>query len=546
MHYKLQKQNQIKYMQCFSQQRSSKKIPLEKNTKNIEYNNYMNYQNKNKKNFIPIRPESMPNISKKSRTVNEKMDNKLDYNKEEDYLNENLALLHILWEDLGISLDYRILFENHVKKLNDNERKDVINLEKHNLKNFREILLKLNKEIRKREKNIKNLIKLSKSIEISCNEEKIIPEESLKDVVNLIKSLRLNAVNIINNFFEADHKAFYYLNSGKLNISKMNKFYSYNPTYLYKMENDLKFLEKSILNRYIEFQNNEFDAFLTNCAHNDSPKSKKIVIPISNDLMKHIKNCRYLLLQETLSTSPKKNFFKNTFSIDNTIMRKNLSPFNDKNFENNFYRISNQPSIKTPTKSKIKNIMNMSQKLHKYKIILGKGYNNIFLKSKDRNFATPKDNQTIIKSKINTFMENCNNLKKINNRNSLCSRIKIEHDEIKLMTKEEFLKSLERYKNLYAGKIPEENKRKNLDGNDTNHSMNKNIEEKKIKSLIESNRLKLENEDYKKFREEENIKDKKDYKEPKEYEIKLKNKNEKKEEQKKRKRIIIERYEENH
>ena len=52
------------------------------------------------------------------------------------------------------------------------------------------------------------------------------------------------------------------------------------------------------------------------------------------------------------------------------------------------------------------------------------------------------------------------------------------------MTKEEFLKSLERYKNISMGNNFEENKIRKFNGNDQDDYMKKIIEEEKMKNII--------------------------------------------------------------
>ena len=516
--------------------------------KNSEHKYYMSDKNTKKKSSV-IRPESLPNIVKKGELTNDNTKNKLNNDMREEKLNDELGLLQVLWDDLGITLDYRILFENHVKGLDDYECKDVIDLEKNNLKKFREALLKLSKEIRKREKNLQKLINLDESIENSCNEGKIISDSNLNEVVILIKSLRLNAVNVVNYYFDVNQKASSYLNSGKIDISKINKLYSYSPNYIYKMKEDLKFLKNSILNRFFELQNTEINAFLTNCASNKNTKSNKIVIPISDDLMKEIKNCRYLLLQEILSTNPEKNFTKNdTFYMGKNNFRK-LRSVNDKNFKNNFDHISSHPNTRKLDKLKNDNILNLSQTLHKYKLMLGKDYNKMFFNSKIRNLVIERNAQININYQFTNFINDSNTLKKNSYRKSLVNKIKVEHDEIESMTKEEFLKSLERYKNISMGNNFEENKIRNFNGNDQDDYMKKIIEEEKMKNIIESKkRLKLENENNRKFQEDEIAKDKNVNQKLTDLEIKsnkIKNKDEKTSDQEKGKGIKVERDENN-
>ena len=101
----------------------------------------------------------------------------------------------------------------------------------------------------------------------------------LQKVISLIKSLRLNAINIVTRFINVKQSSAYYSKSGKWDVTKIRPDYSYDPKYLFKMKNDLLFLKNSKLSLYIEMNNSELDAFLTNCA------------PSSNEINNRIKIC---------------------------------------------------------------------------------------------------------------------------------------------------------------------------------------------------------------------------------------------------------------
>lgn len=110
----------------------------------------------------------------------------------------------------------------------------------------------------------------------------------------------------------------YYSNSGKFDTRKIHPDYSYDPQYLFKMKEDLLFLRNSTLKTFIEMNNSEIDAFLTNCAPtlNKINSSKKIKIPISDDVMKSITEARYALLQETVLANVDKDETNNARSTN--------------------------------------------------------------------------------------------------------------------------------------------------------------------------------------------------------------------------------------
>ena len=72
------------------------------------------------KNFMI--PKYLPNINNYMR---------------EDALEEELGLLQISWNELGITPEYRNVFMNILEEASDNERQNIITQEKNNMKKFR-------------------------------------------------------------------------------------------------------------------------------------------------------------------------------------------------------------------------------------------------------------------------------------------------------------------------------------------------------------------------------------------------------------------------
>ena len=64
-----------------------------------------------------------------------------------------------MWKDLGITDNYKRIFDKHIKSLSDLEKDKVLFNEKNDLKNFGDALLKFKKEIRIRKNNINSFKK---------------------------------------------------------------------------------------------------------------------------------------------------------------------------------------------------------------------------------------------------------------------------------------------------------------------------------------------------------------------------------------------------
>ena len=332
------------------------------------------------RNFIP--PESLPNI---------KFNNYAD-----DQLSEELSILKNSWDDLGVTNEYRKLFMNHLKQVNEYEKIDIIKQEKNNLKRFRDALLKLKKEITIREDNLLKLKNLNKELgKLNYNEDDTNSRNNiLQNVIVVIKALRMNAINIVSKIIKVNQLSAYYSNSGKWDVTRIKPDYSYDPKYLTKMKDDLVFLRNSTLSNYIEMNNTEIDAFLTNCAPvPNKANSDKIKIPIADDIMKLINESRYSLLQESVISSVEedRNYKMKRSDILEGNYKRGSSMNKIRYLEEEKYKMNN-PNFKINVSnaynnSKVKNNYNpypksMSRYLLELKNINGKNrYNHLFYKN---------------------------------------------------------------------------------------------------------------------------------------------------------------------
>ena len=114
---------------------------------------------------------------------------------------EELAIIKSLWDDLGIYEDYQDEFKNYIKQITNEEKKnEILNLEKSELRKYREALLKLSAEISNRESNVIKLKKLCKELdkyELDKNTNNL-PSDIFENIQKNIKYYRINTVNVIN------------------------------------------------------------------------------------------------------------------------------------------------------------------------------------------------------------------------------------------------------------------------------------------------------------------------------------------------------------
>ena len=431
-------------------------------------------------NFIS--PNYFPNFENYPQTNN--------YIKEEGF-EEEMSLLQIAWNELGVTPEYRQVFINILKEANETEKNNIFIEEKNNMKKFRDSLLNLKKEIENREKNLAQLKKFNYLVQsiITNGEEVNSINQILQNVISLIKNLRINAVNIVKKIIKVNHIISYSTNSGKFNFIKIKPEYSYDPRYLFKMKEDLKFLKNSALSTFIEMNNSSIDPFLTNCApSNKGAKSSKIVIPISDDIMKLIIQSRYELLQETVLDNIEKNdknngLITNTKSMDffefNSFYKKKNrgNPLN--NFEKEKFRLKLGSGFRSNNQNKFKDKFihstrgqNISRYLYNLKNSGKINYDNYFYVKRNNSPLVNKKRFSGNKLKNNNINKN--------------SKIIIMHEEIESLKHDQFMKRLGSIQNLDNSYENNKETEKNIE----KEILNENIEDLKNEILELKTRLK--------------------------------------------------------
>ena len=358
------------------------KVKLSKLNKNISFLPKLLQENKNKNKNPFIRSSSDVMVNKYQ--IDAKLKSKKNEKEKDDY-KEEILIIKNLWEELGITNEYQIQFNNFLQ--NKNLRKIMFFQEKEKLQKFRNSLMKFRKEILARENNIESIIKIIKILENQKMQENI-----LNEIINIIKSLRLNAINIVFYLMKIRELAFYYYFQGKWDLTKIKRDYLYKNNYLLKMKDDLSFLNNSILKNYIEMNNITTDAFLTNCSqryNNTNNNENKIIIPITEELGKLIEQCQFIIIEDELLNNIYNNNYSSQFlSRPNTgkiKIRKNIS-LNKGQLQHNYNKYNylknkdlNNSLVRYPQSSY--NSINLSKTIYQLKNDNPSNYNNLFMNS---------------------------------------------------------------------------------------------------------------------------------------------------------------------
>ncbi len=318
---------------------SNYQINALKNAKKINFTD--NYSNENNyQSFLP-----------QIKTSN----NKLEETNNEDKIINEFKLIQILWDDLGVSNEYKKKFENFISNHNKEEIIQYLNFEKSNLKKYKETIIKLSKEIINRENNIKNLKEIDELIGKTYRKEnKKLNESIMKNIEKIINLLRITSVNIISYMNKIHEISSYKIINGKYILNKMKKEFLYDKNYLNKMIFDIEFIKYSNLIIYFDIlPNAQIDTFFTFFNNN---------FPIGKDLLKAIFQAQYILMENNILNeidNEKKIIFSNN-KFFNSLKRNNSFNSKIKNkFNNSFVEekqnksIINQKSLKNLNKKNL-------------------------------------------------------------------------------------------------------------------------------------------------------------------------------------------------
>ena len=414
----------------------------------------------------PIDPSKLPQIHS-SRQLSRKDTN-------EELFNEELSLIQNMWDDLGVCAPYRNVFESHARTLNEVERKEFFAFENASLKRFRDNLLKLSKEISNREKAIEKLKKFDEIVSTTFPDGNDKLDESfMNDIIQVIKAIRIHSINIVNHITKIREISSYNQTKGKINIDKINKAYLFDRNYLIKMKFDVDFFKQSPIRKYFEIKNVELDTFLLNISSSqNSSDPNKLTIPMTEDIMKAIRQCQFIITQDMLfyqAQSEQKEIEMNS-STNSFYNRRGLFVSGNGRAMSSYSNKRQKEMYKFGTPS---NQMNMSVTLHKLRN--SPNYNRLFLnknsekkKGVDSGYAGGRYEER--KSRPESEY-----------------RIKIEREEVPSMTREQLLKKIEDYE------------KKNIDEDMPSNSMSRDLEEENRKK----EELKRQEEEERKKREEE-------------------------------------------
>lgn len=363
-------------------------------------------------------------------------------------LSEIEEYLELLWKQLGVKDSYINIFNSQKNNFSSSEElTDFLILEIENLKKFEDVLIKLNKEIESREKNICSIKDLCEKINKS-EEDENADKKLMNDFFNSIISYRVHSIKVVEYYLLFKEKIIQGNIREKFDEEFIKKKYGLikeGLNYLIKMKTDMSFIinNSKIYNNKDNidiFKSFKGDPFLC-CLYS--------VIPVSREYKQRIKYCHYYIIQETINENITKENSVNILNNNKRLSNSNLSDINEyKNYKkkklepivnHNHYKEKNGINIPNQTEINKNKDFNMNEVDYtkKYnKSVINNNTNNLkeyelnkIKNKKNSNFDYQDDDLVNLKHiDTNNDYDNKMNLNKIQINNNDIEKQKYEDD----------------------------------------------------------------------------------------------------------------------
>ena len=359
---------------------------------NSKKNNLINSKSKNKSNnelgYKGIILNKKSNITKNNIGINNYATKKnrilcINYNKSSNNSNiiDNNNFIHFMnnlpeeynknsvfseiknyWNKLKVTYIYQEMFITLTKHYDD--KKYIFNYELQNLKNIYNLLNKLNSDVKKRNEII-DKIKLYNNNNINI--------KNLEESKAILINLRNITIEIVLDYISFYKEISYDIIRNKYDLDNIKNF---NKNYLSIIKKDTTFLY-NYFNKNFYFSNKS-DPFLI---HPSIKQAGYIQLPIEEDTLKKISQCRYFLLTEKISEyslcdnkaninallfNDQDNIINNLINSNNFVNKKNISNDIIENNINTEIKNDKNISIFNLDINKEKNVPKTAENLNKY------------------------------------------------------------------------------------------------------------------------------------------------------------------------------------
>ena len=165
-----------------------------------------------------------------------------------------------LWNALGVTQKYRMMFANKMLYFNDGIHNSIIDYERNSLRKIHDLIVKITNELVNRKKVLKEI---DKDIIMFQNEKNVNTNDKiLNEIKQQLKSLQSTSANIYIYVSNLRKAMAFDITNGKFDLKKINSSYIFESNFLLKLNMELSFIRDSQVGTLLNLQNN-FDPFLS-------------------------------------------------------------------------------------------------------------------------------------------------------------------------------------------------------------------------------------------------------------------------------------------
>ena len=215
--------------------------------------------------------------------------------------NEDLSTLHSLWDDTGVTRQYRNVFESYIRTVSAKERRSIIDSEKESVLRIREAYSSVANELTSRKDSIDDIKEHFTKINTAYFEDKDdIDSSTVTAIQTSINKYRACTISVIRAIVKLRELSAYYVNKGKFDF-RQSSYPHIEHNYLIQMKYDVDFIYKNeAFNKYFNTKATEpNDALLSNLPQNGRDDDKHYV-QLNGELTREIGECKFAIAEEVM------------------------------------------------------------------------------------------------------------------------------------------------------------------------------------------------------------------------------------------------------
>ena len=269
----------------------------------------INYKTNNRIDFNVYKKKALYGLSHK-KLENIKKDEiiSITNNNNENFNNINLINLNNiikLWDELYVVKNYRKLFCVIYKELDDEDKEELYQRETNELISIKNDINTLKKNIELRLNTIKEIFELNRKLNTEIiNKDNKSNENIINEISDKIGILREHTVNVCRSMKKLKLILNGIKSLDKYDINIIAEKFQFDKNYLIKMKGELNFLKEGFAKYYFNLNNDQTPFLLKTSEVNKISNNKDPfyhLVPLDKELKNDIKECSYYIYQELIA-----------------------------------------------------------------------------------------------------------------------------------------------------------------------------------------------------------------------------------------------------